>query len=333
MKKENKNELPVLNLQAPKPVKVLAADKAKVVVYQTEEEMGLSTAINISSRQIELVEKNGHTSMIVMAAPSAFSFYSAYIGLAKCSAKLQDAIRNTHFFQFDDYPLCNTHPVLFKFLLNKNLFFPLADYYDPKKIHLFKIDSSCSGADCKEYADLIMKFGPDLQIKGQGEDAHWGFHLPGIPLDAKPAFIEVKLNKMTIAQQMRDHPKLFAKASDVPAVGYTANVPLFMKTKVLIEDNVPQESKAFALVASFGNSNVDSLCPSGMMKKHHNAVCRTTQKAAWALLEYRNKGYLSKYDIKKLDEIWDTPGDPEVTGYKKKFMRDTFSKLKIKYEE
>ena len=55
--------------------------------------------------------------------------------------------------------------------------------------------------------------------------------------------------------------------------------------------------------------------------------------SAWALVEYREKGYLSNDSIFELDKIWDTPGDLQATNNKKRFMREAFNRLNIKYKD
>lgn len=323
---------PVLEISAPQPVAVVPAGRLQVAVYETAEEMGLASALAIASEQCRLVAAQGKTSVQLMAAPSAFPFYKAYAALARLSSQLQQAIAQTHFFQFDDYLLPAHHQASFRFLLTRHFFAHLADWYDPAKVHFFQPDVLGPEQACDDYVALLTAHGPDLMLKGQGEDGHWGFHQPGIPIDGEPQFITVAMNEMNLAQQMRDHPTLFRRREDVPAFAYTANVPLFMRTRVLIEDNVPQASKAYAVLAAYGNDVVDACCPSGALKRHPAAVARTTVAAAWALLEYRECGRLSAEAMARLDAIWDTPGDPEATAAKQQFMRHSLATLGIQYD-
>ncbi|MGD9496135.1 MAG: 6-phosphogluconolactonase [Armatimonadota bacterium] len=323
---------PVFAVKAPEPRAVVPAGGLQVCIYDSAREMGLASALAIAAEQVRLVAERGETSLQLMAAPSAFPFYEAYVRLAQSSAELQHAIAQTHFFQFDDYLLPGHHQASFRFLLTHNLYGRLSDWYDPAKIHLFEPDRGDPDAACRAYTDLLPQMGPDLMLKGQGEDGHWGFHQPGIPIDGEPAFISVKMNEINIAQQMHDHPTLFRRPSDVPAEAYTANVPLFMRTRVLIEDNVPQATKAYALVACYGTDVVDDCCPSSALKRHPNAVARTTMAAAWALLEFREKGRLSAEAMARLDENWETPGDPETTAAKRAFMRESFATMGIAHD-
>lgn len=319
---------PALSLTAPEPLHELSAGNAQVYVYPETEQMGLATAINVASHQMRLFEEKGICSMMVMAAPSAFAFYRAYQNLVFSSPALQDALYETHIFQFDDYALPVHHPVSFRFLLMENLLAPIARFCDSRKVHLFQADASDTENACREYGEAILESGPDLQVKGVGEDGHWGFHQPGIPLDGGPKFMRVNLSEANVAQQMRDHPKLFPVADRVPRYAYTANVPLFMRTRVLIEDNVPQPSKAFAVLAAYGNDVVKDRVPSSALKGHRNAVVRLTSASAWALLEYRKKGVVGSDLLRRLDASLSGAGEREI-GQFADVIRRTLTAMEI----
>ncbi|HCA47660.1 MAG TPA: hypothetical protein DEP45_09990, partial [Armatimonadetes bacterium] len=197
---------PVLNVEAPEACYVFPAGKLQVAIYDSPREMGLASALAIAAEQVRLVAEKGETSLQLMAAPSAFPFYEAYAALASLSANLQHAIGRTHFFQFDDYLLPAHHQASFRFLLTHSLFGPLSEWYDASKLHFFSPDLGDPAEACEAYTALLLEHGPDLMLKGQGEDGHWGFHQPGIAIDGEPEFITVQMNEMNIAQQMRDHP-------------------------------------------------------------------------------------------------------------------------------
>ena len=297
----SEHRTPAFSLTGPEPLCELSAGNASIYVYPDAEQMGLATAINVASHQKRLVEEKGLCSIMVMAAPSAFAFYQGYQNLVFSSPALQKALHETHIFQFDDYALPMHHPVSFRFLLMEKFLAPIARFCDSRKVHFFQADAADTEEACREYGEAILDSGPDLQVKGVGEDGHWGFHQPGIPLDGSPEFIRVKLAEANVAQQMRDHPKLFPTADMVPQYAYTANVPLFMRTRVLIEDNVPQTSKAFAVLAAYGNDVVNDRIPSSALKRHHNAAIRLTSASAWALLEYRERGVVNNEMVRRLD--------------------------------
>jgi hypothetical protein len=186
---------------------------------------------------------------------------------------------------------------------------------------------------CDEYKELLLQYGPDIQIKGQGEDAHWGFNQPDTIWDNTPAIIKIKLNHINKLQQMRDHPKLYPTMDDVPGFALTGNVSLFMKTKFLIEDIVPQGSKAFAALISYANEALAPICPSGKIKEYNGeSVARLTMQSAWALIEYRKKGYLSSESILRLCRIWDKIGDFGAINIAGKYIKNALDSLDISYQ-
>ncbi|NLF68893.1 MAG: hypothetical protein GX575_07540 [Candidatus Anammoximicrobium sp.] len=319
---------PAFDLTGPEPVYELKAGNASIFVYPDAEQMGLATAINIASHQRRLFEAKGICSIMVMAAPSAFTFYQAYQNLVLSSPALQKSLYDTHIFQFDDYALPVHHPVSFRFLLMDRFLAPIARFCDSRKIHLFQADGPDPERVCQEYGKAILDAGPDLQVKGVGEDGHWGFHEPGIPLAGEPKFIRVKLSEANVAQQMRDHPKLFPTPDRVPQYAYTANVPLFMRTRVLIEDNVPQPSKAFAVLAAYGNDVVNDRVPSSKLKDHPSGVVRLTSASAWALFEYRQNGVVTSEMLRRLDASLSGSENREI-GQSVALIRKTLTEMGI----
>lgn len=286
--------------QPPRPARSFHHQNIDFHVYDTPEAMGRASAIHLAESQLELLEGQESVSFLLMAAPSAFPFYAAYIDLVKATVPLQQALARTHFFHFDEYALPPNHPASFGYLLRKRFFSPLEKWVQPRNLHFLKVDGGTPEESCKEYARAVLDAGPDLQLKGVGENGHWGFHEPGIPLDAEPAYMRVSLSQENAAQQLRDHPDLFQSPDDVPLQAYTANVPLLLRTRHLIEDNVPQATKAFALLAAYANEVIDPIVPTSALKLHPHAIVRTTSDASWALEEYRAHGYVAN---DSLDQI------------------------------
>jgi glucosamine-6-phosphate deaminase len=123
----------------------------------------------------------------------------------------------------DDYLLPEVNPASFRYLLKKQFFNHLADFTDKSKVHFLNIGNATddfSYSFLNYYKDLVLEYGTDIQVKGQGEDGHWGYHQPGTPFGNEPSIIEVKLNNMNISQQLRDHPDLFKSINDPPRVAY-----------------------------------------------------------------------------------------------------------------
>lgn len=284
----------------PGPTREFALHGIRFAVYRTPDDMGAASAHRLALEMIRLAQSQERVGFLVMAAPSAFPFYSAFVHLASQSETLRDALARTDFFQFDDYPLPALHPATFRHLLETHFYSPLRELVADITVHPLNVDASDRARVCAEYTRLVLDAGPDLQLKGVGENGHWGFHEPGIPLDAPPAYIHVETSEENVAQQLRDHPALFRTPADVPRDAYTANVPLFLRTRACIEDNVPQPSKAFALLAGYATPMVDAAVPTSALKRHPNATVRTTEAAAWALAKYADHAHITAEDVARL---------------------------------
>jgi glucosamine-6-phosphate deaminase len=269
-------------------------------VYPTAVVMGRASAVALAQMQIKLAAQQERVGFLMMAAPSGYGFYDAYIELAMASRSLQAALGQTHFFQFDDYPLRPDHPASFRYLLNEHLFEPLSQWCPCENVHLLAAESEDVDATLAAYTRTVLDSGPDLQLKGVGENGHWGFHEPGIPLEGDPAYIRVALSHENAVQQLRDHPDVFHAIDDVPREAFTANVQLFLRTRHRIEDNIPQASKAFAVLAGYGTAAIDAVVPTSALKGYDNAVVRLTEDAAWALETYRDKGHVHQADVDRM---------------------------------
>lgn len=324
--------IPVFEVAAPKPLTTLQQFGISVVVYEGPQEMGRASAIRLAAELCRLVEVQGKASFIIMAAPSAFAFYDSFLRLVEMSDRLKQACFHTHFFQFDDYPLPYHHPASFRYLLLKHFFIPLAPYCDPAKVHLFEANAADPDEAARRYERLILEHGLDLQIMGIGENGHWGFHEPGISLDCGPRFMRVELTPENIDQQMRDHPQIFRTPEDVPRSAYTCSVPLFLTTRHAIEGNVPQASKAFALLAAFGSEVVHEAVPASALKRHGKGVVRTTSAAAWALLEYSEHKVLKRESLYRLAESLRGPQSPDVEKILARICR-TLDTMQVAYEK
>jgi glucosamine-6-phosphate deaminase len=323
----------ISDLAAPEPVKIFECGKTKVLIYENSSSAATASVLNVIKKQIGLVKEKLETSIILMAAPSGYDFYEEYADVAKNCRELQIALKNTHFFQLDEYFLPENHPASFRFLLNQKFFSKIRDYIDDSKIHLLEAEAADYQKISGEYKDLLLQYGPDIQIKGQGEDSHWGFNQPDTIWDNEPAIVKIKLNHINKIQQMRDHPEIYRTIDDVPGFALTGNVPLFMKTKYLIEDIVPQGSKAFAALISYANDRIAPFCPSGKIKEYAGeSVARLTILSAWALIEYRERGYLSGESMIKLERIWNKTGDLSV-NIDNAYITNALDSLGINYRD
>ena len=92
--------------------------------------------------------------------------------------------------------------------------------------------------------------------------------------------------------------------------------------------HVPQASKAFALLAAYGTATVDAAVPSSALKTHHHGILRTTAAAAWALLEYHDRGVVTTAMLERLAQSVSLGG---VAGQEavRRHMRGVLEQMKL----
>jgi 6-phosphogluconolactonase/glucosamine-6-phosphate isomerase/deaminase len=304
--------------------------------------MGARTAAMAAKEIMAAADRGKLPVLWLMAAPSGFAFYTAFIDLCRRDKALASLMRRTYFFQFDDYPIGRgdpKFPITFRSLLETYFFVPLAGVCGPlEHVELMELTG---GADddriAAGYAARVLGVLDDkdyyvLEIKGIGMDGHWGFHGSETPLDKAPGIIKVPMKGQNIHQQKIDWPQYFRTDADVPKHAYSFTVAAFMKADCVI-DNVPQASKQYSVLASYGDETVLNDIPSSALKKHDNASAILTENSAAILAEYRQaltqtgspKISRSMYD--RLAALWDEPDNPAAVTANKDVMDAVLSKL------
>lgn len=279
----------------------------------------------------------------LMAAPSAFPFYKALIEKTKEDKFLQEVIKKTYFFQFDDYPIPRKNKkfcITFRYLLENNLFIPLKNICgELPYIHFLELTGTEKDKEiAKHYKEGLFSIRKQdsyiLQLKGIGMDGHWGFHGSETPLDMPPDMIPVLMNKQNIHQQRIDWPQLFPNIEDVPKIAYTFNVNAFLLSDEII-DNVPQSTKEFAVLATYGTEDIINEIPSSALKKHRSAQAYITEEAAKALIEFKegrskNKDYkLSNTTLNRLKDLWKDDANQQYSQQNIKLMEEVLRKINI----
>jgi len=322
---------------------IIYSGPVKVNIVKDESVMGGITADYIIEVIKEKYIQNKIIVLWLMAAPSGFPFYRALIKKAKEDRFLRDILKQVHFFQFDDYPISRTverFTATFRCLLENNLFKPLKNlcgkllYIHPMELIGTNKDKEISKAYKEELLDLRKSNSYIIQLKGIGMDGHWGFHGAETPLDMVPDIFAVPMNKPNIHQQRIDWPDLFPNNKDVPKVAYTFNVNMFLLADEII-DNVPQSTKEFAVLATYGTNDIINEIPSSALKKHHHSRAYITETAAQALMEFRegrkkNKDYkISESTFNRLKNLWTDNNDKKHTRQNIEIMKEVLLKLKI----
>lgn len=190
----------------------------------------------------------------------------------------------------------------------------------------------------EEYRKTVLRALEDpgtfvVELKGIGMDGHWGFHGSETPLDTPPQIIRVPMNSQNIHQQKLDWPQYFKTDADVPQFAYSFTVSAFLKADFII-DNVPQPTKEFSVLATYGTETVLNEIPSSALKNHPHAMAVLTEASARALLEYRDillrgETALPPDTLKRLRLLWKSPDRPEVEEENIRKMEEVLKKLGI----
>lgn len=162
------------------------AGKCSLTIYDTEQLMGEATARKIASSLKKQASLGKKTALWLMAAPSAFAFYTAFTKMVAQDEKLKDVVTKTQFFQFDDYPIDKDSPkyvATFRYLLETKFFNGLSEACKkPLHVNLLNVKGDEHDAEVLDaYAKKIQGLCMDdsyyvIQLKGIGMDGHWGFH-------------------------------------------------------------------------------------------------------------------------------------------------------------
>ena len=300
------------------------AGRVRITVARDEADMGNRAAAEAARAAMDAVASGKKVAFWLMAAPSGFSFYEAFVARTRKDPGLAAAARQARYFQFDDYPIGRgdpRFPVTFRHLLESRFFGPLENAAGPlegKRLLELKGDEG-DEAVLEGYRESLLEVLEDeswyvIEVKGIGMDGHWGFHGRETPLDSPAGFIRVPMSPLNVQLQLLDWPRYFRSAADVPAAAVTANVGLFLKADRIL-DLVPQRTKEFAVLACYGPDAVSPLVPSSALKTHPAARSFLTELSAEALLEYRRRGApespVSEETLERLKGAWRSPGDPE----------------------
>lgn len=300
------------------------AGRVRITVARDEAEMGNRAAAEAARAAKAAAASGKKVAFWLMAAPSGFAFYEAFLARTREDPGLAAAARSARYFQFDDYPIGRgdpRFPVTFRHLLESRFLGPLEKSVGPlegKRLLELRGDEG-DEAVLEGYRESLLEVLEDeawyvIEVKGIGMDGHWGFHGAETPLNSPPGLIRVPMSPLNVQQQLLDWPRYFRSAADVPSVAVTANVGLFLKADRIL-DLVPQGTKEFAVLACYGPDPVSPRVPSSALKTHPDADSYLTELSAGALLEYRRRGTpespVSEETLERLKGAWRSPGDPE----------------------
>lgn len=323
----------------------IKSGSTELIVAANDVEAGRLAAEAVIESGLGAVRRGLKPAFWLMAAPSAFAFYEAFVEMARTDSRIVSMIREADWFQFDDYPIGRKNPrfpVTFRHLLETRFYRPLEhNMGNIGNIHSLELTGN-EAEDIKvmnNYAEGLNAVLDDperyvIQVKGNGMDGHWGFHGPETALDAEPGLTTVAVNSANRRQQMIDWPEYFPEEENVPGYAVTCNVALFLKADHII-DIVPQAQKEYAVLACYGHDEVIASIPSSALKNHNKASSFLTEASAKALMEYRkslesdSRAVLSTAAVERLRSYWKDDKNPDDARANTQKMEDVLRQLKM----
>ena len=239
-------------------IKELQADKLKVEIFSSREEMGKVAAEDAAACIKDLLSKKKEIYIIFAAAPSQNEFLASLV-----ASEGIDWTR-VHALHMDEYVgLPDDAPQGFGNFLRRGIF---------DKVPFASVELIGTSADheatIRRYTEILGKVHVDIVCMGIGENGHIAFNDPHVadfndPLPVK----KVDLDEKCRMQQV--HDGCFKSIDEVPKYAITLTVPTLYNADHLF-CMVPAATKADAVKATVCGE-ISAKCPATILRRHTSA--------------------------------------------------------------
>ena len=247
------------------------ADELTVRVFDNRANMGIEAAKQASGWINEAIASKGEVNIIFAAAPSQNDFLASLI-------KEKVDWTKVNAFHMDEYiGLTEDAPQGFANFLRRAIF----DLVPFKNVFCLNGQNESPEAECKRYADLLLKYPVDIIFMGIGENGHIAFNDPGVAKFDDPEIVKIaKLDEVCRNQQVNDG--CFASIDLVPTHAYTLTVPIMMQVpKMMLV--VPTALKAKAIHDTVLGP-VTEMVPASIVRTHKGGATLYTDEAGATLI-------------------------------------------------
>jgi len=241
------------------PVKEFKVDELLVKVYRTRDEMGMSSAYDVSKKIRELLSVKDIVNIVFAAAPSQNEFL-AYLSKENLEWNRINA------FHMDEYiGLPSDAPQSFGNFLKERLF-------SKKQFkNVFYINGNAPNLEeeCARLTRLLEENPLDITCMGIGENGHIAFNDPHVADFDDPKKVKiVDLDERCRQQQVNDG--CFRTIEEVPRYAITMTIPTLISSKYIF-CIVPAKQKAEA-VRNTLMGPVSESCPASILRRCKNAI-------------------------------------------------------------
>jgi glucosamine-6-phosphate deaminase len=247
-------------LQKMAATREMTANKMKVKIFETRQQMGEQAAYDAGKKIRELLLTRAFVNIIFAAAPSQNEFLA---GL--CEQQGIDWSR-VNAFHMDEYVgLDENAAQRFAQFLKEKIF----DKVVFNKLYYINGNAQDAEVECLRYSNLLNQFPADVVCMGIGENTHIAFNDPHVADFADPLMVKL-VSLDDVSRQQQVHDGCFKKITDVPVYAITLTIPALLNADS-IYCVVPGPNKAAAVYHTI-NSQADKRYPSTSLRNHNNVI-------------------------------------------------------------
>lgn len=241
-------------------IKEFDADKLKVKVFDSRDEMGKTAAGEAAAGIVDLLKFNQEINVIFAAAPSQNEFLDFLVKNDEIQWNRINA------FHMDEYiGLTKDAPQGFGNFLRDRIFAKVPF----KSVNYIRGDAKNVKGECTRYAGLLKQYPPDVVCMGIGENGHIAFNDPHVALFDDPEMVKiVELDEKCRQQQVNDG--CFSGMDKVPTHALTLTIPALLSGEYIF-CIVPGKTKAEA-VSRTVKGEISEKCPATILRRHNNAI-------------------------------------------------------------
>lgn len=231
-----------------------------VEVYESTETMGKAAAEAAAERLRALAAQNETVAVIFATGASQMAMLEALTAIPDLPWNKVVG------FHMDEYlGLSDQHPASFRRYMREHLTskVPMRQFYG--------VDGTAADVEktCREYAELLRRYNPQLCLLGIGENGHLAFNDPAEadfddPLDIKVVSLDAQ------CRQQQVNESWFKTLSEVPQQAITLTIPTLFRVPQLIL-SVPGERKAHIVNRTLSEA-ISTRCPATVLRKHSHAT-------------------------------------------------------------
>jgi glucosamine-6-phosphate deaminase len=229
-------------------------------IFENRVLMGEDAANMVCERINQLLEEQSFVNIIFAAAPSQNEFLDA---LTQNTSVNWECINAFHMDEYIGLP--ENDPAAFSSFLKGKIF----NYLPFNSVNLINGNAVNTKAECMRYAELLLKYPPDIICMGIGENGHIAFNDPHVADFNDP--LQVKVVSLDLAcRQQQVNDGCFSTLHYVPTHAITLTIPALMEGKY-IYCIVPGEKKARAVYNTL-HAQITEKHPSTILRKHTDAI-------------------------------------------------------------